>query len=108
MVDGRPRQCRCTGGRCCPGIAPGIRVWPATFCSRATRAKVLHTVKYRREDLNLHDLAVTEFSNQEKAPVINADIWLDTQRMNRGFAADLNFIGELMTRLARPYEHSWK
>jgi hypothetical protein len=36
-------------------------VWPATFCSQATRAKVLQTIKYRREDLNLHDLAVTEF-----------------------------------------------
>ena len=42
-----------------PELAPGIRVWPATFCSQATRAKVLQTVKYRREDLNLHDLAVT-------------------------------------------------
>ena len=26
----------------------------------------------------------------------------------RAFVADLEFIGELMTRLAQPYEHSWK
>jgi hypothetical protein len=32
----------------------------------------------------------------------------NTQRMSRVFAADLDFIGELMTRLAQPYEHSWK
>ena len=44
-----------------PELPPGIRVWPATFCSQATRAKVLQASKYRREDLNHHDLAVTEF-----------------------------------------------
>ena len=44
-----------------PELPPGIREWPATFCSQATRAKVLQTINYLREDSNLHDLAVTEF-----------------------------------------------
>jgi hypothetical protein len=33
---------------------------------------------------------------------------LHTQRMSQVFAIGLDFIGELMTRLAQPYEHSWK
>jgi hypothetical protein len=41
-----------------PKLPPGIREWPATFCLQATRAKVLQTINV--EDLNLHDLPVTE------------------------------------------------
>jgi hypothetical protein len=60
MVDGRPRQCRWEVGAA-PKLPPGICEWPATFCLQATRAKVLQTINtINVEDLNLHDLPVTE------------------------------------------------
>jgi hypothetical protein len=44
-----------------PKLPPGICEWPATFCLQATRAKVLQTINtINVEDLNLHDLPVTE------------------------------------------------